>query len=408
MTSRSMDLDTTLKATTIDRLRQFIRIDSRSSADGGVEGELQRVIAGEMERLGADVRMFQPREVAGFFEHPLCCGPGRNFRDRPTVVGSLGAASGPTLMVMAHADTVPLFEPDKWTVDPFGGVMDGSRVYGLGASDDKWGLAAILMLIESLRGHPALSRKRLLFVNTVDEENGVGNGMLLLHLAGVRADAALYLDGHLMEIDAGNLGGSNLYLRPIESIDEATMGSHHARLAAAVEAMSLRREPLFDHGLFRENHMRRSSVLIHRRRDASGPFFLIAFYTLPGEAPEPFCAELERVVRDALGDESNRYQRGYRTPWFEPATVPIDTPILGHITAAATDVLGHSPRVSTMSKNDGFVLINHARIPTVAFGVTARSTGRGAYHQADEYVTTDELWTGCRVAHETVRRWLDE
>lgn len=408
--TNTTSLDTALKPIAIDYLREFLRIDSRSGPQGGVEGGVQRVVAGHMRRLGAAVRTFQPREYPAFFTHPLCCGPTRDYSDRPTVIGTVGNTSdaAPTLLVMAHSDTVPLFDPDLWTVDPFAATVQGDRIVGLGASDDRWGMVAILIAIESLRSHPALKRKRLLFATTVDEENGVGNGMLLLHLAGVRADAALYLDGHLMEVDAGNLGGSNLYLRPKSAIPADVLDRHQRLLTDAVKAMSKRRSPLFDYGLFRENVMREQSVLLFRRGDAANPFFLIPFYTLPGESREAYCAELEAMVRKTLGDELAIYATSYREPWFEPSTVPENTPILRHTAAAVAQVTGKPARVSTMSKNDGFVLINHAKIPTVAFGPTARTAGRGAYHCPDECLTVDELWAGCGVAVEAVRRWLEE
>ena len=41
-------------------------------------------------------------------------------------------------------DTVQVSRPDEWTVDPFAGERRDGAVWGLGASDDKWGLAVML------------------------------------------------------------------------------------------------------------------------------------------------------------------------------------------------------------------------------------------------------------------------
>jgi acetylornithine deacetylase/succinyl-diaminopimelate desuccinylase-like protein len=266
----------------------------------------------------------------------------------------------------------------------------------------------MLGLAEELAVDATRRRKRIVFASTIDEENGVDNGTLLLHLAGVRADAALYLDGYQMEINIGCLGGSNLYLRPKpgSGVGEPELLRDLRRLAEAAHEMSLRRAPMFDLPMYADNIMRESSVLTSRRDDAAGPQLAIHFYTLPDEEPAAFMRELEAVIDGALGPDAAGYTRSYRQPWFEPALIPADTPLIGHVAGAARGVLGREPRIATISKQDSFLLINHAKIPTVAFGVTARVTGRGAFHHPDEHVTIDELWTGWRIAREAVGRWL--
>ena len=48
------------------------------------------------------------------------------------------------LLLMAHTDVVGV-ERDKWTVDPFGGVIKNGYLYGRGAIDDKDSVAAALV-----------------------------------------------------------------------------------------------------------------------------------------------------------------------------------------------------------------------------------------------------------------------
>ena len=63
--------------------------------------------------------------------------------------------------------------------------------------------------------------------------------------------------------------------------------------------------------------------------------------------------------------------------------------------------------ITTISKQDAFVLTNHAGIPTVSFGPTSRVTGKGAFHSVDECLAVEEAWTGCRIAADAVFRWLE-
>src|SRR5437016_3039261 len=98
----------------IDYLCQFVRIPSRSSALGGEEGEIQRLMALNMRRLGARVSLFETSDIPEFPKHPLCHGPTRQYTDRPTVIGELGPHDSPALLILAHSDTVEIFHPELW------------------------------------------------------------------------------------------------------------------------------------------------------------------------------------------------------------------------------------------------------------------------------------------------------
>lgn len=394
------------KARFVEHLCEFVRIPSRSSARGGEEGRLQALLADRMRAQGAHVRAFTPDDIPAFFTHPLCHGPDRQYEDRPTVIGEIGPKEAPALLVLAHSDTVPLYLPEAWTRDPFGGEVRDGKVWGLGASDDKWGLAALLVLLRALTAAWTPLRKRLIFASTVDEESGVGNGALLLTLAGVQAESALYLDGADQHICIGNLGGSNLYLRPRAALSPSALADHAARLQTVSEALSRQRAPLYEGSLFRDNMTRDRSVVFRRDSDAQGSHFILHFYLLPGEERATFCEALEAAVSQALGEAFSHYTLAYREPWFEPALIDPATPLVRHLAAAYRDVAGEEPCITTISKQDAFVLTNHARIPTVSFG-PAHAQGPGAFHQPDECVEIEEAWQCCRIAYAAVCRWLE-
>ncbi|HXM94889.1 MAG TPA: M20/M25/M40 family metallo-hydrolase [Candidatus Dormibacteraeota bacterium] len=391
----------------IDRLRQFIRIPSRSSSAGGEEGVLQHLIASEMSRLGARVAVLKESDVAGFRTHSLCHGPNRNYSGRPTVIGELGPTHGPALLVLAHSDTVQVYQPDLWTLDPFSGELRDGSIYGLGASDDKWGLAAMLTMMQAVQDSGLAPRKKLIFASTIDEENGVGNGTLLLHLSGVRAEAALYLDGANMEINVGCLGGSNLYLDPIKTLSPERILRDFTSLTDACKTFSRQRIPLFNRPYYERNAVEDCSVQVIQRRDDAGVRLVVSFYTLPDERATEFCGQLESVVEDALGAHILDYRRNYRQPWFEAAFVSPQMPLVKYLTASLTEIFGEPPNITTISKQDSFVLTNHSDIPTISFGCTRRFNQRGAFHNPDERLEVDELWNGFRAAYGAVCRWLE-
>ena len=75
------------------------------------------------------------------------------------------------LLLVAHMDTVPV-ERSRWSVDPFGAVIKDGYLYGRGAIDDKGMLAANLAVFISLKRSMAHLNRDVIFLATVDEEQG--------------------------------------------------------------------------------------------------------------------------------------------------------------------------------------------------------------------------------------------
>lgn len=387
----------------VDDISEFVRIPSRSSAEGGEEGLLQELIASRMADLGASVRTFEAADLPAFFSHPLCHGPERDYAGRPTVIGEFGPEDAPGLLVLAHSDTVQIASAKEWSFDPFLGEIRDGAVWGLGAADDKWGLAAMLVMLRAIRDSGSPLRK-LIFASTIDEEHGVGNGTLLLKLAGIRAESALYLDGYGLTVFIGNLGGSSLSLATKSSIEKGLRLRHEKSIAETCERLSAERAGLFDRPYYRENWARERSFIFALSADR----FVIGFYTLPGESRQEMCEVLETRLVEALGDDLELYDTSYREPWFEPAIVPEDTPLVTCLSDGIRSVLEREPVLATISKQDAYVLTNHAGIPTVSFGGLMQDTGRGSFHNPDERIPIEEAWTATRIAYSAVRRWMED
>ena len=400
-------LDDNHKDTYLEELCELIRIPSRSTPEGGEEGPLQRLVAKKMKDLGARVRTFDPADIPGFLTHPLCSQPDRQYADRPTVLAETGPPDAPALLVLAHSDTVPIAKPEEWSFDPFCGEIRDGNVLGLGVSDDKWGTAALLTILRALADSKKPLRKKIILASTVDEENGVGNGLLLLTLAGVKAEGAIYLDGYQMNVLIGNLGGTFLLLRPQNPAGKKLNARHADLLREGCRKLSGQRAGLFAGTFYKDNAVRGSSINLIEWKDAKGPCCNINFYTLPGEDKQDICAGLEMMVKEALGEELRDYELDYRKIWFEPALVSPDLPHVQCLAAAAEEALRKKPIITTISKQDAFVLTNHARIPTVAFGPASRVAGKGAFHNVDECLAVEEAWTGCRIACNAVLKWLE-
>ncbi|MBO0744618.1 MAG: ArgE/DapE family deacylase [Candidatus Dormibacteraeota bacterium] len=102
-----------------------------------------------------------------------------------------GATSdGRSLILNGHVDVVPSTPDDHWTRDPWGGEIEGGRMYGRGAADMKAGVAAILAVVAAVRAAGVTLRGSLELQSVVEEECS-GHGTLALLEAGHRADAAI-------------------------------------------------------------------------------------------------------------------------------------------------------------------------------------------------------------------------
>lgn len=101
--------------------------------------------------------------------------PGRGF-----IVARLSSSPVPdpskSLLLLGHLDVVGV-DRGRWTMDPFGGIINGSYLYGRGVIDDKaMTIANMATLIELKRSNAHLNRD-VIFLAEGDEEAGGAQGM---------------------------------------------------------------------------------------------------------------------------------------------------------------------------------------------------------------------------------------
>jgi len=145
------DITSHIKEAELVALAQKL-VQIRSDYDEGVRAnhkEMAAFLGTELEKLGMEVHINEPTP---------------NY---PTVIGRLkGTAGSPALGMIAHYNTVAVGDRSKWTVDPFAGVLEDGKLYGLGASDQKMAMAASLIAAKALidSGLPRRGDLVLLFI----------------------------------------------------------------------------------------------------------------------------------------------------------------------------------------------------------------------------------------------------
>ncbi|MCJ2035979.1 ArgE/DapE family deacylase [Methylobacterium sp. J-068] len=113
--------------------------------------------------------------------------------------------TGRSLILQAHVDVVPPGPADLWTHPPFEPVIDGDWMYGRGAADMKAGHAANLFALDAL-ARIGLQPAAAVTLQSVVEEESTGNGALMTHLRGYRADAVLIPEPQDEKLVRANVG----------------------------------------------------------------------------------------------------------------------------------------------------------------------------------------------------------
>ncbi|GAX90178.1 M20 family metallopeptidase [Effusibacillus lacus] len=140
--------------------RDLVRIPSvfRPGTPDGNEERVARFVADILRQMGLSV----------FYEEAA---PGR-----PNVIAVYDSGKpGKTLLFEGHTDVVTEGDKEKWSYDPYGGTIDGGRIYGRGSCDTKGNLAAAICAVKAIqRSGTAFSGKILLCIPCDEEGMMIG------------------------------------------------------------------------------------------------------------------------------------------------------------------------------------------------------------------------------------------
>ncbi len=118
---------------------------------------------------------------------------------RANVLGRVRGAGGPPLVLIAHLDTVPIGERQKWQHDPFGGEIVGDLLYGRGSCDMKSGTAAAMLALARIQQSGIALAGDLVLACTIDEEEAYMKGS---HALG--KEGAIPSDAYLLTMEPTN------------------------------------------------------------------------------------------------------------------------------------------------------------------------------------------------------------
>lgn len=351
----------------------------------GHEGEVARLVAQEMNRLGYEVEV----DALG------------------NVVGSVGSG-GPCVLIDSHMDTVGVTDESAWEHNPWGERV-GNRLYGRGTMDMKGALAASIYGIGALRDR--LTSGRVVVSATVAEEMIEGPATVEVARR-VGADYAVIGEASSLNLVRGQRGRVELRIethgRPTHS-SRPELGVNAAEamvdVVEALRALEPPSHPVLGKGILVLTDIMSSPY----PANSVVPDFCVATYDrrmLPGETAESVLAPIREVIDRALGsggaagkvtiaeDDLETYTGArIRAPniapaWFYGADAPIVATSLAALRQARINAqLSHYAFCTNGSGTAG-----ELGIPTIGFGPGDETLA----HQHNEFVELDELVEAAR------------
>lgn len=406
----------------IEIVRDLVRIPSENTPPDGAEGDCQKYVASFLHDLGWDPSVYLLDDVPGLREHPVFSG-GRHYNNRPNLGARCkGAGNGRSLLLSGHIDTVPRGSL-PWTRDPFGGAVEGNRLFGRGANDMKGGVATNLFVVEALRRLNITLAGNLLFETVIDEEFGGANGTLAGRLMGFNADAAIISEPSFLRVCPGQRGGRTAHV-----VLEAAGGilSEGSFPAGVIEQLTFllnqlrrfgdqRRNGVTTHELYQDQ---KDPVPVSVTKIITSPWgtrepitvpeqckIEIYWQAMPGETLE----DIDREFLDWLSSLaflpgspfSETPKVRFPIRWLPGSGISKAEPIVTELAACATRTLGKKPPVAGIEGPcDMFVFHQVMNTPAVLWG------GRGGNtHAADEYVELDSLVDAAKTLLVFVCQW---
>jgi acetylornithine deacetylase len=374
------------------------------------EAPLQRHLAGELERHGAEIDLWEPQPED--VELPRMLPPGLRFDGRPQLAARFaGAGGGRSLLFNGHVDVVSAEPRDQWTSDPNVAVVRDGRLYGRGACDMKGGVGAMTFAATALARAGVRLRGDLVVCTTTDEESFGAGGVAAVR-RGVQADAAIVTEASGGDVWYACRGSLNPRLVVEGRTGHAGVHQRHWRQGGALNAIH-KTTYLLD-GLRRlEEEWRTRADSTHPDLGptdcvpttiAGGDWFVshpascvttlhIAY--VPGMADADGWgsrveAEVEQAVATLAAADSWLAEHPPRLEWtydVPPSAIDPAAPVCTTALGAVADVGWQGRPAGTDFWHDGATFALLGGMPVVCLGPGAID----AAHTVDEHVAVDEL-----------------
>jgi len=404
-------------------IADLVMTSSENTPPTGREAECQKYISRRLAQLGLKADLYELPAVPGLTDHPVYQA-GRDYSNRPNMITVWpGTGGGRSLLLSGHVDTVPRGSA-QWRRDPFGAVIEGNRLYGLGANDMKGGIAAMMMTAEMLREAGLILKGDLLIETIVDEEFGGVNGTLAARVRGHNADAAVVCEPSQGVVCPAQMGGRTAHIA-LRSDSSGILydGKPRARsldqiqylLGKVGEFAIKRRDTVPVHPLYAGSPDPVPVWITKIHYGGWGPKEPVTlpdrcniemyWQAMPGETrekiEEEMLAWLEILVVERPDLFPIKPEVEFPIRWLPGSAIDSQNELVTGLAQTYAEVTGFQPEVQGIAGPcDMFVFHQHFNTPAVLFGPKGGNT-----HAPDEWVDLDSAQLTSEVLARFICRW---
>jgi putative selenium metabolism hydrolase len=303
------------------------------------------------------------------------------------VIARIGTGEGPTLLYNGHMDTVDVTDRSGWRYDPWSATVDSGVLYGIGSSDMKASLAAMVYGAKKLVESGTPNNGTLVLAFVVQEEPCEGAAMrVLVEEEGVHPDWVLLGEPTSLNLCRGQRGRIEMRVTTqgrsshAAQPDDGENAIYSAmRLIFGVELLSgnLANDRFLGPGSLSITQIESSAPSRNAVPDQC-TFYIDRRLTL-GENEARALAQVQSVImREGVSArvEVTNYEgvsyAGYQFKTREvfPAwALPAEHPMVQAATTSLRATLGRRPEITRWAfSTDGVYTMGQARIPTLGFG----------------------------------------
>jgi acetylornithine deacetylase/succinyl-diaminopimelate desuccinylase family protein len=325
--------------------------------------------------------------------HGLSCTIYEKSRGRANVLCHIGSGR-PSLAFICHMDVVPAGA--SWTRPPYEGVVEGDRVYGRGATDNKGALATVLAAAASVSNVVEKSSGgTVTIVAVADEEQGNAYGIsYLINEVGFRPDYAIVCEPTscksvviaekgILRLKLRSRGKPAHGSRPEEGVNAIVKLS---KVLARLEGfrMSYEEHPLFTAPTINIGVIHGGEAVNVVPSECT---CTLDIRYLPSQTPEKILAEMRAFIEEVRKEDPQVNVEAEITEFEEPLLMPQGNALIKLLEECSMKAAGFKPVIRGMSGGTVAKPLFKKGVLSVVYGPGDEQV----CHKTDEYIEISQL-----------------
>ncbi|GIN21548.1 ArgE/DapE family deacylase [Siminovitchia fordii] len=384
----------------------------------GDENAMANYMKKKYEEIGLKVVEVYP-EYEKIQNHPAFSSSGLPFEGRKNIIGIWeGKEEAPSLTLNGHIDVVSPEPVENWTKDPWGGEIEGNKLYGRGSGDMKAGLMANWFALKALLDLGIKPKGKVMLQSVIEEEAGGAGGTLSCLEDGYVTDGFIATEPHALRLTVAHAGVMYFRVRVLGKTAHAGMAHLGVNAISKMYKVYNELEELAEKrakGVYFELFHKGSGQSVHMNLGTlkGGDWAS----NVPGEAvlecrvgfiPSETRAEIkeliERTVQEAAKGDEWLEEHPPEVEWYgwttEAWNQDPEDPYVKAFKKTAEDVLGREVEIAGRAAGNDARFTQYYDKPGLVFGPRCSNM-----HGPDEYVEIDSVIDTAKVFAAHIIDW---